>query len=180
MHHRLLNWPWLLWMNWHLLWSFRYIIVCMWCYTAQSVLALNISSEGRGTSVCGARRIARHARPSISCLTTIDLHHYRFLSYFARLLDACQGASPVAKYSVHSPLKWYYRNYYCRSHAQKSSIFVRLFTIKSVVRFTSTIYVLKLFIDCVVSYSVATKRFCFKFNLTNHFRSLNRAWKCRT
>lgn len=35
--------------------------------------------------------------PRVSCLTTIDLHHYRFLSYF-ELLETCKGVWPVAKY----------------------------------------------------------------------------------
>lgn len=61
-----------------------------------AVLAPNISSEGRSTK--RMRCIARHALPAVSCLTTIDLHHYRFLSYLVRMLEACKGVWPVAKY----------------------------------------------------------------------------------
>lgn len=93
------------------------------CGHTAPVLALNTSSEGRRYKACGARRIG-HARPATSCLTTIDLHHYRFLSYFARLLDACKGVRPVAKYFVGLSLKhWYRNNWWC----SRSSLFVLLF-----------------------------------------------------
>lgn len=47
MHHRLLNWPWNLMNELVFVVESKLHNGCMWCDTAQSVLALNISSEGR-------------------------------------------------------------------------------------------------------------------------------------
>lgn len=82
------------WMNWHLLWSRHYIMYVV----RQRSQCWHRTFRPKASSTKRVRRIAGHARPAVSCLTTIDLHHYRFLSYFARLLEACKGVGPVAKY----------------------------------------------------------------------------------
>lgn len=78
--------------------------ISLYVVRLEPVLALNISSEGRST-LC-VRHIARHARPAVSCLTTIGLHHYRFLSYFERLLETCKGVWLVARYICTCVCHW--------------------------------------------------------------------------